>query len=167
MPSASDSETPTTWRRHLWAILGLLVAALLFGAILSLRHILEPEVAAKAPVNTQCDLHQSTCSSELPTGGRVSLSILPHPIPVMQPVQLEVRVEGLNPSDVTVDFTGVNMNMGLNRVRLHPDTGGRYTGNGMLPVCVRERMVWDARVLVTGQNGVIEAPFRFETHRNH
>jgi hypothetical protein len=33
----------------------------------------------------------------------------------------------------------------------------------MLPVCVRDRMTWEARVLLTTPRGLIDAPFRFTT----
>jgi len=166
MSPVPDSETPSPTRQHLWAALGLLLAASALGTLMSLRHLLEPTTAAMAALDTQCDLHRSSCSSELPTGGRVSLSILPHPIPAMQPLELEVRVEGASPSDVTVDFAGVNMDMGLNRADLQPSTDGYYTGKAILPVCVRNVMVWEARVLMELDGTPIEAPFRFETQRN-
>jgi hypothetical protein len=35
----------------------------------------------------------------------------------------------------------------------------------MLPVCVRERMTWEARVLLHLPDGTLAAPFRFETTR--
>jgi len=166
MSPVPDSETPSPARQHLWGTLGLLLAVVALGTLMSQRHLLEPRAVAKAPLNTQCDLHRSTCSSELPTGGRVSLSILPHPIPVMRPLALEVRVEGASPSNVTVDFSGVNMDMGLNRADLQPSNDGYYTGKAILPVCVRSLMVWNARVLMEVDGALIEAPFRFGTRRN-
>jgi hypothetical protein len=41
----------------------------------------------------------------------------------------------------------------------------RWTGQGMLPVCVRERMTWEARVLLHYPDRLLAAPFRFDTLR--
>jgi hypothetical protein len=166
MSEAPDPETPGHSPRSVWPVLSLLFAALMLGGALGLRQLLEPEVAARAPLVNQCDLHRTACSSQLPDGGTVTLSILPHPIPVMQPLTLTVGVDGVGADRVTVDFVGVNMDMGLNRVPLTAEGKGRYTGTGILPVCVRDLMVWDARVLVALDDGLMEVPFRFETRRD-
>ena len=64
-----------------------------------------------------------------------------------------------------MDFRGLGMNMGYNRPRLQGDAEGQYSGSGMLAICVMERMPWEATVLVTTDDGVMAAPFRFETIR--
>jgi len=38
-----------------------------------------------------------------------------------------------------------------------------FAGTGMLPVCVRARMTWEARVLLHTERGLLAAPFRFDT----
>jgi tRNA 2-selenouridine synthase SelU len=57
------------------------------------------------------------------------------------------------------------MNMGYNRVSLHKVQPGRYEGKAMLPVCVRDRMRWEAKVLVQSPGGYLLGPFRFDTFR--
>lgn len=46
-----------------------------------------------------------------------------------------------------------------------PPASLAYQGTGMLPICVRERMTWEARVLLDLPDGLLLAPFRFETAR--
>lgn len=41
----------------------------------------------------------------------------------------------------------------------------RWTGQGMLPVCVRGRMTWEARVLLHYPGRLLAAPFRFDSLR--
>jgi hypothetical protein len=142
-----------------------LLAGLALAAGYALRPLISPDAALSAPVNTSCDLSAGPCASGLPGRGRIILSVEPRGIPVLQPLEISVRVEGLQAQDASVDFVGVNMDMGLNRAPLEPDGQGRFTGRGMLPVCARSRMVWDARVLVQTPEGLASAPFRFETHR--
>jgi hypothetical protein len=140
------------------------VLALLAGYFL--RPLLHPQAQLSAPLNTACDLRAGPCTSTLPDGGRVTLSIEPRSLPLARPLEIEVRLQGIEARDAAVDFVGVNMDMGLNRAPLEPAGGGRFTGTGMLPVCSRNRMVWDARVLVETPGGLVAAPFRFETHRS-
>ena len=68
-------------------------------------------------------------------------------------------------SRVLVDFTGVDMNMGFNRVELQPQGDSGFAGEGMLPVCVRMRMQWQARVLMETERGLVSADYRFWTAR--
>ncbi len=151
--------------RDLWPVALILAGALLAGALYSLRPLLHPAVIASAPVNTTCDLHQGPCSSVLPGGGRISLSVEPREIRPMTPLALEVHLAGVEAHAVSVDFVGVNMDMGVNRASLQPAEPGRFTGQAMLPVCVRSRMVWDGQVLAETPRGRVAAAFRFETRR--
>jgi hypothetical protein len=64
-----------------------------------------------------------------------------------------------------VDFSGVDMDMGFNRVRLEPVGKGSYSANGMLPVCVRDAMEWEAKVLLRSQEGLSSVAYRFITVR--
>ena len=65
-----------------------------------------------------------------------------------------------------MDFAGVSMNMGYNRPRLERTAPGRWEGEGMLSVCIRERMDWEARVLLYLPGKVLAVPFRFDTIKN-
>jgi len=80
---------------------------------------------------------------------------------VMQPLTLDVWLEGIAASRVDVDFAGVDMNMGFNRPQRTLTEGTHYRGEGMLPVCVRESMEWEAKVLALTDKGLVMAPFRF------
>lgn len=80
-------------------------------------------------------------------------------------MQLEVRLEGVQASNVEVDFSGVEMNMGLNRTSLSRNASGVFSGNAMLPVCVWDAMEWEAQVLIESRQGLISVPFRFITVR--
>jgi hypothetical protein len=95
----------------------------------------------------------------------VEFGIEPGSIPVLEPLTLWVRAQGLDVRGVEVDFAGVDMNMGHNRPRLEAVGPGEFRGGGMLPVCVRARMTWEARVLLRTPRGIWAAPFRFDTVR--
>ncbi len=151
------------------AILGGLAAALLLAvvgvALVQVWPQLHPEVVESLRPDPDCDLRAAPCASVLSGGGRVRFGIEPRDIPVVQPLQLSVEVEGREVSAVQVDFSGVDMNMGYNRPALTRRAGGRFEGPAMLPVCVRSRMAWEARVLLHTSAGIVAVPYRFETFR--
>ncbi|MBK1723140.1 hypothetical protein [Thiocystis violacea] len=151
--------------RALWLIL----AALVLGAIATLGYklwpLLHPQVREVAELNPTCDLRRGPCAVRFSGGGSVSLEIRPGDIPTSAPLTLRVQVRDLDSERVEVDFAGVDMYMGFNRVELSRVEPGRYQGQGMIPVCVRARMTWEARVLIDTPDGLMAAPFRFESAR--
>lgn len=172
----------------LWLVAAVLVAAI--GAVLLLKAwpLLHPAVSERAVLDPSCDLLQQPCSLSFASGGELSLTISPRGIPAVQPLEIKVRLRGLpRPERVEVDFRGVEMAMGFNRARLTlqdvamsdprsgpglgPDQragagdGSTWTGTGMLPVCVRDRMTWEAQVLLYYPQRLLSAPFRFVSER--
>jgi hypothetical protein len=124
-----------------------------------------PEARVTASLNPACDLHAGPCASDIPGGGRIELSIEPRPIPLLRPLRLVVKAQGLDARQVEIDFTGVDMNMGYNRPQLKQE-GEQFTGETVLPVCITGRMSWQAAVVVTTPKLKAVAPFQFTTSRN-
>ncbi len=148
---------------RLWILAGLLFAAVAAVAVYKVWPLLNPEVVAIAPLDPDCDLRAGPCRSSLPEGGEISFSIKPDTIPLIKPLRLEVRVKGLKVASAEVDFVGVDMNMGFNRPSLSMQDEDVFVGEGMLPVCVRNAMEWEAKVLLKTDAGLVAAPFRFIT----
>lgn len=140
----------------------IVTAAVLGGVAYYFRDYFEPGVARVLPLS-DCDLHQGACETELPGGGKVIFSILPITIPLTKPLQLQVQVQGKKVRKVEVDFSGVSMNMGYNRPRLKRVGKGRFEGEGLLPVCIRQRMDWEAKLMLDTPDGLLIVPYRFET----
>lgn len=147
-----------------WLVPGiiLLAAAVLGGMAYYFRDYFEPGPAQVLPLSA-CDLREGSCAVDLPGGGKVAFSILPRTIPLTKPLALQVRVQGRKVRKVEVDFSGVTMNMGYNRPRLLPVEEGWFEGEGLLPVCIRQRMDWEARVMLDTPEGLIIIPYRFKT----
>ena len=144
-------------------------AALMLAILIAVAVKLWPNAAGgntvSLPANGACDIQAGPCASPVPGGGRIELAIAPRPIPLLQPLQVLVRLDGLEAKAVEVDFAGVDMNMGVNRHALAPQGEGRYSGEAVLPICVTGRMAWQASVIVDGGKARIVAPFRFVTSR--
>ena len=62
-----------------------------------------------------------------------------------------------------VDFQGVDMNMGFNRVTLDRAGGDLFSAAAILPVCIRGGMAWRATVTLDTGNGPYVATFLFDT----
>ena len=149
--------------RHTFAFVALALVLAILGV---LGYKLSPLRVARADAllpPTSCNPAETPCSAALPDGGRVVLSAAPRPIRPLQPLRLYVHLIGTQAETVEIDFDGVDMRMGLNRVRLARQSGvdGLYAGQGMLPVCVSGDMRWSATVLVATANGRVAAPFHF------
>jgi hypothetical protein len=78
-----------------------------------------------------------------------------------QPLQFNVEVSGLRPDSITIDFEGVEMFMGINRLVLDENTAGDFSGTLGLPGHAHP-MLWRARVLLEKGGTLIDAGFEFE-----
>lgn len=161
---SENSDTAETKKSgQLWTIVALLVFAILMVVSYKLKDFLEPSVSASAALDESCDLRKGACISVLPDGGKVSFSLRPNDIPILRPLKLQVKTEGVKASTVEVDFVGIGMEMGYNRSTLDKDGDNQFTGTAVLPVCVRSKMDWEAKVLLKTDDGLVMAPFRFYT----
>lgn len=162
---------PSRW----WLVLAALLIAVLATLVVKLSPLARMPVAVLARAPASCDLLRRPCTAALRDGGRVTLAIAPPGIPLVTPLTLEVWLAGMRaPERVEIGFRGVDMEMGYNRFALTavPATeqtpavvGDYYRGSGILPLCVRQRMRWEARVLLFEPERIRAAAFRFETRR--
>ncbi|OOZ42355.1 hypothetical protein BOW53_00515 [Solemya pervernicosa gill symbiont] len=153
-------------KNMLWGGVIALLIAVAAVAFVKGRHLLEPQLIATAELIEECDLNLGSCSSSLADFGAVSLTIAPHPIPVIKPLSISVQSDIPGIESLMVDISGLNMNMGLNRFPLLRQSDGSYRGDGMLPVCTRNLMRWQAKVIVQTDAGLVAFPFNFETLTN-
>lgn len=148
------------------AVSGLLIAALLFAGYYKVEMARKNNIIARVEPDKACDLQKKACSLALPNGGQVTLEIKPRPIPLVKNLKIKVHTNDIDAEAVSVDFKGTTMNMGPNNVTLKAQHPGLYGGQGMLPVCIRNSMEWQADVYVQTGEGIIVAPFIFVTRKN-
>ncbi len=151
--------------RNLWLLVGLLLMAFIVVAIYKFQPLLHPDLAEVAPLDPNCDLRVGPCVGRFSDGTEISFSIEPRTIPLVETLQLKTTIKGVSAQGAEVDFIGLNMDMGFNRSKLKAEGDGRFSGTGVLPVCIMTVMEWEARVMMQTDQGVIAAPFRFKTAR--
>ena len=148
----------------------LIIALLLLGiaAVVGykLDNATQKSVAQLAITNPDCELRDAPCRAELPSGGSIEFEITPRSIPLMEPLSLTVSVRDIDITAAEIDFVGIGMNMGYNRPQLKQVSSNRFEGSTILPVCVLQRMQWEARLLLETDKGIVMAPFRFYTDKS-
>lgn len=158
--SQQDKDKSQVW---LYVTIVILLIPLAVTVFLSLK---DSDIDVISPLDPACDLQRGACQSLFPNGGKVTLSIEPRPIRALNPLQLRVQTEGIDAQSVTVDFRGVDMNMGYNRPHLKEVAPGKYAGTWVLASCGLERMAWEATVIIETAKLKMAAPFQLETsHR--
>ena len=80
----------------------------------------------------------------------------------MHPLQLKVETQGVKVNSIQVDFVGIGMEMGYNRSKLEK-RDNNFIGKVILPACIRAKMEWKAKVLLTTDTGITMIPFVFYT----
>ncbi len=156
-------------RKVLIDIIALLAIVLIAVIGYRLSPLLLPKADVSAVTEPGCNLHQHACTAKLLGGGRIELSLMPRPIPLIQPVKIEVKTTGIDEKEVrkvVVDFAGVSMNMGFNRPELVTAGSGVFRGETTLPVCITGNMAWQATVLIETGHERIAAAFRFNSEHD-
>lgn len=150
-------------RKILIDVIGGLLIALALVVGYKLSPLLLPKVDVTVQPDPVCDLQRQACATALPSGGRIELSTSVRPIPMVKPFEVRVAVSGLSPSRVEVDFSGIEMNMGINRPQLMPRADGVFVAETSLPVCITGLMDWQVTVLLETGGERIAIPYRFSS----
>ena len=124
-------------------------------------------IIATIDLASSCDLHTDSCSTALPVGGEVNLSLYPRPVPVIEKLTIDVKTKDQDVNKVIISFEGVDMNMGDLRFSLKQSSENTFQGNAVLPVCIRGSMQWIVNVLIHTKEGIIVAPFPLETKHQY
>lgn len=146
------------------------IGFLLIALVVVVGYKLSPLLALKTDLVVQpdpsCDLQRASCGVALPAGGDMVLDLGSRPVPLAQPFRVEVNVRNATVDRVEIDFSGIEMNMGINRLALPAVAPGRFIGEITLPVCITGQMEWQATVLLAQAGQRVAVPFRFMTGRH-
>jgi nitrogen fixation protein FixH len=107
------------------------------------------ELAAEGAGAPACDLGTSACRAPLPSGGEVTLELVPRPLATMRELGVIARLPlGAEDAEVSVRFEMKGMEMGPNTARLSAQGGGAWAGKAVLVRCPSGRRDWAAVVTV-------------------
>ena len=100
--------------------------------------------------------------------GVVSLRIAPGDLPALQPLDIKVELEGFSAQQVSMEFIGKDMPMGLWPFPLEREGGlfaaEHFTGEGSISLCTTDKnMVWLARLIISSESTVNTVVFELET----
>ena len=143
-----------------------IIAMLLIGLVVVVGYKVSPLLSPKADLRLEpepgCNLHRGTCSVTLGSG-KVEISISPQPVPLIKPIQIEVRTIGVDVHRIDADIAGIGMNMGYNRPQLLPVGEHTYRAETTLPVCITGMMNWELTLMVDTTTDYVLIPIRFTT----
>ena len=78
---------------------------LALAVVAAVGYKLSPLLLPKADLTIEpvagCDLHKQACYADVPGGGRIELSIAPHPIPVVKPLQVSATISGISSETIS------------------------------------------------------------------
>lgn len=114
-------------------------------------------------VEPECDLHKGGCRAVSGQGASIELAIYPREIPLLERLEVNVVLKGIEASSVAVVFTGVDVDMGTLVYPLDSSGDGLFSGRASLSVCSQRRMTWQAAVVVEAEGVRYEVPFYFDT----
>lgn len=150
-------------KKILMDVIGMELIALVVVVGYKLSPMLLPKADVTVFPEPGCNLQKQNCAVNLPSGGKVELSLGARAVPLVKPFGVAVAVNGLAVDRVEVDFVGVDMNMGYNRPELAKRGDGQFVGEATLPVCISGHMDWQATLLIETGNQRIAVPYRFST----
>lgn len=109
-----------------------------------LLQYLDPTTINAAPTK-QCSLQHKNCQIER-DNHHITLHVPNKIILSFEPLIFNLTFTGIIPSHVEIDFEGVEMFMGANKLTLIPTLEGNFTGTYTLPGHSDRSMTWRAKV---------------------
>ena len=154
-----------------WLLLVVAVLMLFAGYLLQKSGIFDENSTSRANAAvfvSDCDLRLGGCEIDA-SGQELTFTIDPRDIQALRPLKVSANFHGNVgdlPESVSVEFEGVNMDMGYNRFVLEPSNSGLYTARAMLPACTAETMHWLIHLYVEKAGMLSDFQFRLVT-KNH
>lgn len=92
--------------------------------------------------NTQCDLQKGLCNLELMTGEKIQVEITPRPISANQKQKVVLTIQNSFWKVLSIDLTGVEMDMGFNRSEFKKSKSNEYITEFILDACTLNEIKW-------------------------
>ena len=146
-----------------WLLVVVAGGFLLVGYLAQRLDWLEPASQAVV-VESSCDLRQQACDLDL-HGQHLQFIVEPRNFQALTPLTLTLHAPSPSVTAASVEFEGLNMDMGYNRVLLQAGADGHFNATAMLPACTLERMQWLIHLRVDNGREITDYRFRIDTWR--
>lgn len=150
---------------QLWYIVSalLLIAVGLFGK----QYFNHQSAAGFAEIQSashDCNLQSKKCFLRFSDDTEVSLDITPKPISALTPISFNIKTSKDAFSKLSIQVTGVNMDMGNTQFPIPKTAAQQFSGEGILPICTQSTMLWRLRAIFMNPQGQrFVADFPLET----
>ncbi|WP_235956043.1 hypothetical protein [Grimontia sedimenti] len=132
-----------TGRRRGVELMGLaLVVA--FGYFFADKTLFDEATPAMPSPALNCTIGTTPCTFDHATVSMASATAAP-----LIPTEIRVEVSNASVDHLMVELQGVEMNMGIYKLKLSSAGNNLYTGDLMLPICMEDEMTW---------RGVVKSP---------
>jgi protein SCO1/2 len=98
--------------------------------------------------NKNCDLGNQPCLFLLPDKSEIKVTLSPYPVKTEKIINISVTTSSSNLTPVSVDFKGIEQNMGYIRPELKKINSHSYVTKLELPICELNEMQWILSVLL-------------------
>lgn len=139
--------------RHLWYIVGALLLTVigLFGKQYLSQQSETGFIEIKSTAD--CNLQTDDCSIRFSDGTVVTLNITPKPVSALVPLDFDIKTSKDTFSKLSIQVTGISMDMGNTQFPIQKASVQRFTGEGILPICTQSTMLWRIRAVFTTPKG--------------
>jgi len=147
-----------------WLLLVVALIFLLAGVMLQKTGIFSSQDKVSI-VASDCDLRSGLCSVML-DDQTLQFRIEPKDIQVLKNLQISLKLPenaAIFPESVSVEFEGINMDMGYNRIFLEPQGQNLFKGSGMIPACTSDTMDWLVHLKLSLPGRLSDVQFRLTT----
>ncbi len=150
--------------RDAWIVI-LAIAALAAGYFLQDFDLFNDKTPDLV-MQSDCPLREKTCEVAVPGYGRLSLTVSPVGFKALSVMQIQLDLPQFSPSvsSAEMQFEGLNMDMGYNRVVLDAstDVAGQFSARAMLPACTAEKMFWRFHLFLIAGGRSLDIQFPVE-----
>ncbi|WP_141080402.1 hypothetical protein [Campylobacter pinnipediorum] len=95
----------------------------------------------------KCDLNNKKCDIVF-EGKKIEFELNPKPILPMQPVVFSIKgLENFNYNNLSLEFYGLDMDMGIIKAKLKKDNNGIFSSKIVLSACVIDKMRYRFEIL--------------------
>lgn len=110
--------------------------------------------------STRCDFIKTPCHTQNGQQ-KITLSVSNAVILSFEPLEFTVDLEGANADAVNIDFQGIEMFMGVNKLDLDKITQNKFTGIHTLAGHSDRSMTWRAIINIQTSNNTQQVAFEF------